>query len=81
MSELANKQNNGQALRLRLLATASVLALLGGSIGSAMASDDDTGRPVLWLELGGQFDFLNDDQQKLAPPFVWTSRRQASPRR
>jgi hypothetical protein len=69
MSERENGQYNSRVLRRRLLATASVLALLGSSIGAANASDDENDHPIVWLELGGQFDVLEDPQQKLDPPF------------
>ncbi len=69
MSELMNRQCNAHSLRWRLLTTASVLALLGSSIGAAKASNDDTDRPVVWIEFGGQLDLLEDEQQRFAPPF------------
>ena len=71
MSELMNRQCNARTLRWKLLATVSALALLGSvcAVGVAKASNDDTDRPIVWIELGGQFDILDDNQQKLAPPF------------
>jgi iron complex outermembrane receptor protein len=69
MSEVINGQYNTRLLRWRLLATASVFALLGNSIGVANASDDESDHPIVWLELGGQFDVLEDPRQKLDPPF------------
>jgi len=69
MSERENGQYNTQVLRRRLLATASAFALLGSAIDAAKASDLESDHPIVWLELGGQFDSLEDPQQKLDPPF------------
>jgi hypothetical protein len=33
-------------------------------------SDSDGGRPTLWIELGGQYEQLDNGQQSYAPPFV-----------
>jgi iron complex outermembrane receptor protein len=32
-------------------------------------SDTDNGKPPLWIDLGGQFAMLQDDQQAFTPPF------------
>lgn len=71
MSELKNRQCKAATLRWRLLATVSALALLGSAYttGAVKAAEDDADHPVLWIELGGQFDLLSDSQQKLDPPF------------
>lgn len=53
--------------RWQLLTTVSAVALLG-SVSAASAEDE--GRPILWIEAGGQFDQLSDSQEPYAPPFV-----------
>jgi iron complex outermembrane recepter protein len=53
--------------RWQLLTTVSAVALLG-SLGVARA--DDAGRPILWIEAGGQLEQLSDKQEPYAPPFV-----------
>jgi iron complex outermembrane recepter protein len=40
-----------------------------GGDGLWGSSTGANGRPPLWIELGGQFDLLNDSTQKLDPPF------------
>ena len=70
MSELTNSQCSIQALRWKLLATVSALALLGTSIDVAQAANDDADRPVVWIELGGQLNRLEDGGERFVPPFV-----------
>ncbi len=36
---------------------------------TGLFSDTDKGKPPIWIELGGQFDILDDSQQKPNPPF------------
>ena len=71
MSELIDTRCDRKALRWRLLATASALALLASRypFGEAKASDGDADQPILWVELGGQFDRLQDGQGQLNLPF------------
>ena len=72
MSELTNKSGNGGALRSMLLVTACGAALLITLYASqpVMASDGDAHRPIVWIELGGQFAQLENGQQGYLPPFV-----------
>jgi hypothetical protein len=52
-----------------LLATVSVAALLGfGTANSALA--DETGKPVIELEISGQLDQLADNQTRWVPDFM-----------
>jgi hypothetical protein len=67
MSELNGQQNN-RMLHWQLLTTVSAFVLLGFASASA-ADSDDADRPIIWIELGGQLDRLDDGQQKIAPPF------------
>ena len=68
MSELTNKQSGGHALRWNLLVTVSAFALLGSFVDEAKASDD-TDRPVVWIELGGELNRLDESRELIAPPF------------
>ena len=71
MSESINTQYDSKTLRWQLLATASAIALLafGYPAGEARASDGDADQPILWIELGGQFDRLQDGQEQFNLPF------------
>jgi iron complex outermembrane recepter protein len=41
----------------------------GGGFWGNSSDDTPGGIPPLWVEFGGQFDLLNDSQQKIDPPF------------
>jgi hypothetical protein len=66
MSEEMNMPRGG--FRKQLLATASALALLGSAY-SARAADNDSDRPQVWIELGGQLDRLSGEPQIFSPQF------------
>jgi len=69
MSELMNGiADHGQS-RWRLLATASAAALIVAAAAPASARDDSD-RPVLWIELGGQLESLSNTQDKFTPDFI-----------
>jgi iron complex outermembrane receptor protein len=68
MSELTNKQSSSRALRWNLFVTVSAFALLGSLADKARASDD-ADRPVVWIELGGGLNRLDESQERVAPPF------------
>jgi iron complex outermembrane receptor protein len=72
MSETINTRNTGRDFRRQLLATVSALALLAAVYGSseAEAADQDGDRPAVWIELGGQFERMNDSQEAFSPPFM-----------
>ena len=70
MSESMQTRRVPQDLKRQLLATASALTWMGFMNG-AQASDDSTSdHPLVWLELGGQFDRENDPAQTWTPPNV-----------
>ncbi|HEY5236897.1 MAG TPA: hypothetical protein VIJ62_00830 [Rhizomicrobium sp.] len=79
MSELTNTRANRTNLRRQLLTTASALALIASACGSgtARAGDGDADRPVVWIELGGQFEHLSDGEDKFVPPFLLAAQRPA----
>jgi hypothetical protein len=67
MSELTNTHYR-KLVHCRLLATVSAAALLRlVSAGDAQAAD--TGKPALWLDLGGQLDQLSDEQSRWVPDY------------
>ena len=70
MSELMQTRRAPQYLKRQLLATASALTLMG-FVNGAQAFDDATSdHPLVWLELGGQFDHEIDPTQTWIPPNV-----------
>ncbi len=75
MSELINKNDNGNTTRWKLLTGVSALALAvcGASAGRAKAEDAD--RPIVWIDLGGQLAWGSDGQENFLPPFVLTTPR------
>jgi iron complex outermembrane receptor protein len=72
MSELVNARENRTSFRFQLLATVSAIALLTCAYngGEAKAADDDSDRPPLWIELGGQLSRLGDGQETFSPPLM-----------
>lgn len=68
MSELIQKDDR-VAIRWRLLTGVSALALTAFASPEPVRADD-TDRPTVWIELGGQLSRLQDGQQIYAPPFV-----------
>jgi hypothetical protein len=72
MSELINTTNRAGNFRRNLLANASLVTLLGyfGVSQAALADAPDGDRPVLWIELGGQFERADSTNELFAPPFV-----------
>ena len=76
MSELTNPKNGRTDLRWKLLTTVSALALIGSlSTAPNAKADDDTDRPTVWIELGGQLSRLNDSQESFDPVFANTPAR------
>jgi len=69
MSELKNTHNRRGDFRLQLLTTVSALALAGAISGRDARADDSTDHPIVWIELGGQFERLNSQQENFTPPF------------
>jgi len=67
MSELANNNIKWTVARHHLLGSVSALALLTLMPAPALAEDD---QPLVWIELGGQFERLDNAQEAFAPPFA-----------
>ncbi|HTO39537.1 MAG TPA: hypothetical protein VL026_01065 [Rhizomicrobium sp.] len=72
MSELINTCHNGHDLRWHLLTTASAFALLTSVIGQSAHAAEDSDRPTVWIELGGQLERIDTSQTVFAPGFVLT---------
>jgi iron complex outermembrane receptor protein len=66
MSELIQKQDNRATIRWKLLTGVSALALTVSS--ASIASADDSTRPQIWIELGGQLSRLADGQENFFAP-------------
>jgi hypothetical protein len=56
MSELIQKHDNRATIRWKLLTGASALALAAYVSSAAMAKAEDASRPLVWIDLGGQFE-------------------------
>ncbi len=70
MSELKDVRIDQNDFRWRLLTTVSALALIGVvSSHEAEAANDETDRPTVWIELGGQLERVDSPQAISAPPF------------
>jgi hypothetical protein len=69
MSELIQK-NESHDFRWQLLAGTSVLALIGYIAAAPAAKAEDTDRPIVWIELGGQLSRWENSQEPYAPPFA-----------
>jgi hypothetical protein len=78
MSELMN--GGYKTFEWQLLTTVSALALLGGAYGASQAkADDDSGRPTVWIELGGQLSRVNDGEEIFSPSLMDVRPSQFSP--
>lgn len=69
MSELMNLRRQTRSMRWHLLAGASATALLI-AVGAGDAYADDTDRPTVWIELGGQLERVDGGLERFAPSFV-----------
>jgi iron complex outermembrane recepter protein len=71
MSELINARADRASFRWQLLTTVSALALLASvSVRDAKAEDQDTDRPTIWIELGGQLKHVSGQGDIFTPGFV-----------
>ncbi|HVP83835.1 MAG TPA: hypothetical protein VMS78_03845 [Rhizomicrobium sp.] len=68
MSELITLRPGLIDFRWQLLATVSALTLFTLTMSEAKAEDTD--RPTVWIELGGQLSRWENSQQPYAPPFA-----------
>jgi len=70
MSELANIRTGHIAMRWQLLATVSALALTTYVSSTGIAKAEDADRPTVWVELGGQMDYLQGASRSFVAPFM-----------
>lgn len=70
MSELIQKNGNRAVIRWKLLTGASVLALSAYVSSAGMANAEDSGRPTVWIELGGQAEQLGGLSAPFSAPFM-----------
>jgi iron complex outermembrane receptor protein len=71
MSELVNKRTAGIDFRWHLLTTVSALALVTSvNMHDAMAADEDSDRPTVWIELGGQLEHAGGQGDPFSPGFL-----------
>jgi iron complex outermembrane recepter protein len=69
---MSNAMNTRPTTRWQLLSTVSALALLASAYGAgeAEAAGNDSDRPLIWIELGGQLEGLSSPQEAFDPPFM-----------
>jgi hypothetical protein len=70
MSELIQNNNKRTMMRWRLLTSASALALTTCVVCAAPVRADESNRPQVWIELGGQLSRLQDRQETFSPPLM-----------
>src|SRR6185437_15509662 len=71
MSELINSQTSNKTIRSDLLATVSALVLGASMVLTQPVIADEGGKPTVWIELGGQAEFVNGMSEPFEPPFVF----------
>ena len=67
MSELINARDNRATIRWKLLTSASALALTAYVSCGSVARAEDTDRPTIWIELGGQMESVTGEGARLLP--------------
>ncbi|HUJ02509.1 MAG TPA: hypothetical protein VLW75_02650 [Rhizomicrobium sp.] len=72
MSELIQKNDNCATIRWKLLTSASALAFVSYVSSANVAGAEDSARPQIWIEVGGQFDQFSGQGSPFTPPFVNT---------
>ncbi len=70
MSELIQENENRAITHWNLLTSVSALALMASTILPGAALADDSSRPQLWIELGGQLTRLDDEQEVFSPDIM-----------
>jgi len=68
MSELVNARDAN--IRKNLLATASALALVAYIAATDTAKAENTARPTVWIDLGGQMETVQGVSSPLSAPFM-----------
>jgi len=70
MSELIQKHDSRAAIRWKLLTGASAVALLTYVYSAEQAKAEDSDRPQIWIELGGQLEGMSGSEQAYVAPFI-----------
>jgi len=70
MSELIDLQQNRTIIRRQLLCAASAVALAACISKSSTAYAEDADRPTMWIELGGQLEFVQGTASPFTAPFM-----------
>ncbi len=70
MSELIQKHDNRTTIRWKLLTGASALALTAYVSSAVDVKAEDTGRPEVWIELGGQMEQMQGLSSTFTAPFM-----------
>jgi hypothetical protein len=71
MSELVHTCDTAANRRQRFLSTVSAFALLTSILSSIPAeADDDSNRPTVWIELGGQLERVDGANGRFSAPFL-----------
>lgn len=72
MSELIQENDIRATIRWKLLTSASALVLTTYVSSTNLAKAEETDRPTVWIEIGGQFDQFSGQGDAFVPPFVNT---------
>lgn len=70
MNELAQTHAIRHSVRRKLFVGVSSLALVGYASAIDVAKAEDAKKPILWVELDGQYSQLQDRGTILSPPFL-----------
>jgi iron complex outermembrane receptor protein len=74
MSELMMRDNCSTTSRWQLLVTVSAAALTSSLWSYDVEAADDSDRPTVWIELGGQLERVDTTQTLFAPSFFGATR-------
>ncbi|HVT23344.1 MAG TPA: hypothetical protein VHD95_01860 [Rhizomicrobium sp.] len=70
MSELIQKSDSREEIRWKLLTGVSALVLAAYMASTTQARAEDTDRPTVWIELGGQWSTLQDGVETFNPALM-----------
>ena len=70
MSELIHTHDNRATIRWKLLTGASALALMAYVSNTSVTKAEDSDRPTVWIELGGQMEMMNSFSSPFTAPFL-----------
>ncbi len=70
MSELIKTQQESENFHRKLLATASAFVLTAYVASAEVARAEDSDRPTVWIELGGQMELMQGLADPITAPFM-----------